>query len=41
MEQSKMVRITQIWDHDLEVNATFARLDSGEKLLAVISDEEF
>ena len=32
-------RITQIWDHDLEVNATFARLDSGEKLLAVISDE--
>ena len=23
-------RITQIWDHDLEVSATFAKIGSGE-----------
>mgnify|MGYP005709213423 FL=1 len=29
-------RVSELWSHDLAVNATFAKLDSGEKLLAVI-----
>ena len=31
--------ITELWTHDLEVSATFAKLDQGQILLAVIHDQ--
>lgn len=34
-------RFSQIWTHDLEVNTTYAKLDAGEKLLAIIYEEGF
>ena len=33
--------ISELWTFDLAVNASFAKLDSGEKLLAVIHDQGF
>ncbi len=34
-------RVSELWSHDLAVNATFAKLDSGEKLLAVIHNQGY
>ena len=34
-------RINELWAHDLAVNASFAKLDSGAKLLAVIHDQGY
>lgn len=34
-------RVNELWSHDLAVNASFAKLDSGEKLLAVIHEQGY
>lgn len=34
-------KITELWSHNLNINASYAKLDAGEKLLAVIYDNGF
>ena len=34
-------KVTELWNHELNVSASFAQLDFGEKMLAVIHDQGF
>ena len=34
-------KVTELWNHELNVSASFAQLDFGEKMLAVIHDQGY